>query len=177
MSLKHYLFPEVIKTYTSKINDKVEVVKFLGKLRLDMGGLTQSGEIIESIWNSGLSLLPRSLQPIKILILGLGAGSAAKIISKRWPLSAITGIEIDPVVIDIGKKHFHLDKINNLEIINQDAIAFMKDKNTPSDFDLILVDCYQGYHIPEALENIKFIAMLKSKTNHLLINRLVISVS
>ena len=57
----------------------------------------------------------------KILVLGLGAGSIVKVINKYFPKSKITAVEIDPMMVEIGKKHFDLEKARNLEIIIGDA--------------------------------------------------------
>lgn len=174
MSVKSYFGPEITKTFNSKFNTKVQLVNFSGQLRLDMGGLTQSGQVIEKIWSKAFKkLLPKkssSELDFSVLILGFGAGSVAKVINKKWPKAIITGVEIDPVVIKIAKQYFDADKISSLKIINQDATEFVK--NTKSKFDLILVDCYQGFKIPSVFENEKFLKSLSNISKTVLINRL-----
>jgi spermidine synthase len=181
MSVKAYFTPEVVKTFKSKFNTKIQVVNFSGQLRLDMGDLTQSGQVIEKIWRRAFKkLLPKNssseLEFFSVLVLGFGAGSVAKVISKKWPKVKITGVEIDPVVIKIAKKYFNVDKIPNLEIINQDAKEFVMDSrlrgNDKKMYDLILVDCYQGYKIPTVFENIKFLKTLNKIGGVVLVNRL-----
>jgi spermidine synthase len=171
MSLRAFFAPEVVETFKSKFNTKIQIVNFSGQLRLDMGDLTQSGLVIEKIWaKSFKKLLAGSFFPKKILILGFGAGSVAKVISKKWPESKITGVEIDLMVIKIAKKYFEIDKIRNLTIINQRAEDYIK--NTQDIFDLILIDCYQGYMIPLAFEDTNFLKVVKSKGKTVLLNRL-----
>lgn len=171
MDLKQYLFPQVVKKYESNLNKDIELVNFSGQLRLDMGGLTQSGKIIESIWNTGFrKLLTKGFIPQKVLILGFGAGSAAKLIRRKWPKSQITGIEIDAAVIQIGKDHFQVEKISDLTILNADAYKYVMDSN--EEFDLTIIDCYLGDQIPKSLESLKFLKKLKSISTHVLINRL-----
>jgi len=175
MSVKSYFAPEVVKTFTSNFNDKVQLVTFSGQLRLDMGDLTQSGQVIEKIWARAFKkLLPSNFNPKKILVLGFGAGSVAKVIEKKWPKAKITGVEIDPVVIKIAQEHFGANEIQNLKIINQDAEKFVM--TTREKFDLILVDCYQGYKIPPVFEDIgllnKLLKLLSDNTKTVLVNRL-----
>ena len=171
MSVKSYFAPEVVKTFKSNFNTKIQLVTFSGQLRLDMGDLTQSGQVIEKIWGRAFKkLLPLTFKPTSVLILGFGAGSVAKVINKKWPKAKITGIEIDPVVIKIAKEYFGADKIANLKIINQEAGQFVK--KTKDKFDLVLVDCYQGYKIPKIFEDISFLKTLKIKGKVVLINRL-----
>ena len=57
MSVKSYFNPEVIKTFKSKFNTNIQLVNFSGQLRLDMGNLTQSGQVIEKIWSRRLKIL------------------------------------------------------------------------------------------------------------------------
>ncbi len=171
MSLKAYFNPQVVETFKSKYNTKIQVVNFSGQLRLDMGNLTQSGQVIENIWSKAFKkLLFSAFKPEKVLILGFGAGSGAKVIAKKWPQAKITGVEIDPMVLKIAKEYFNIDKISNLKIINQEAEAFIN--KTKTKFDLILVDCYQGYKIPPIFEDTKFLKLLKTKSKTILINRL-----
>lgn len=172
MSLKSYISPQVLAKFQSQYNSDIELVRFSGSLRLDMGGLTQSGWIIERIWGSALKkLLPHDFTPKSILILGLGAGSSAKLVSRRYPGVAITGVEIDPVVLDIGKQYFKTDQIPNLEIINLDAVKYISDLRSEN-FDLILVDCYLGDQVPAQLSSLTFLKRLTQISPHVLINRL-----
>ncbi len=171
MSVKSYFAPEVVKTFKSKFNTKVQLVKFSGQLRLDMGNLTQSGQVIEKIWAKALKNSSSELEFLQsVLILGFGAGSVAKVISKKWPKAKITGVEIDPVVIKIAKEYFGVGKIPNLKIINQSAEGFIK--KTKITYDLTLVDCYQGYKIPSIFEDINFLKTLKTTGQTVLVNRL-----
>ena len=172
-SIKHWFSPETINTFSSQYNPQIQLIKFMGKYRLDMGGLTQSGPIIESIWSQSLKkLLPKEFLPKKTLILGLGAGSVAKIIASRYPKTQIVGVEIDPQVINIAQKYFALDKIKNLKIINQDALKYISGIKAKNAFDLILIDCYLGSQTPSQLENINTLKKIKALSKHLLINRL-----
>ncbi len=172
MDIKQYFSPQVIKKFDSKINKEVELVQFGGRPRLDMGGLTQSGWIIESIWNSAFKkLLPKGFIPRSVLILGFGAGSAAKLIHRKWPEASITGVEIDPTVIKIAKEHFQIGKIPKLDIINADAVEFVSQLKKQN-YDLTLVDCYLGDQVPKSLEDPKFFLNLKKHSQHILINRL-----
>lgn len=172
MSLKQFFFPVKIKDFQdSKYNSQIELVKFSGSLRLDMGGLTQSGEIIERIWNTGFKrLLPHRYTPSSVLILGFGSGSAARLISRRWPKAQITGVEIDPQVIDIARQYFHIDRIPDLTLINQDASKFVR--QSKQHFDLTIIDCYQGHQIPPSLQTPDFFHTLSHLSDHILINRI-----
>ena len=173
MNLKQYLLPQTLKRFRSQYNNDIELVAFSGSTRLDMGGLTQSGEIIKKIWKKALDdLLPQGFSPHSILLLGFGAGSAAHLVSRRWPKSHITGVELDPVVINIARKHFKINSIPRLTLHNQDALDFVNQQDSKLQFDLTLVDCYLGDQFPPQLESFKFIKKLTQLSPFVIINRL-----
>lgn len=115
-----------------------------------------------------------------ILILGLGAGSVVPIINRYYSGAKITGIEIDPVIIDVGKKYFALGEYNNLSIITEDAFSFIQQHYNDtyyrsSTYDLIIVDLYVGERIPNKLKSKGFLQKVKgvlSKNGVVMINHL-----
>lgn len=134
-----WFYPQTIETVSSPYNGQIKVTKFRGKYSVWVSGFEQSGPVyVEKIWrralrHSGLSRI------VNVLILGLGCGSLVKLISKKWPKAKITGVEIDPVMISLGKKYFNLEKFKNLKIIQDDA-----KKQKLSGYDLIICDAYLG---------------------------------
>ena len=89
MSLKYLFVPETIKTFHSDYNGDLKLIKFLGELRLDSAGLTQSGSVMVWIWSQGIRhLLPKDYQPESILLLGLGGRARDAMIvgvTVMWP--------------------------------------------------------------------------------------------
>ena len=174
-----FFYTKVIETRKSKINTEVQVIKLFGSYRLIVGKYTQSGGLIDPIWKSALKWSKKRIKTNepKILILGLGAGTAARICNNFWPQSEITGIEIDPVVIDFAKEYFKLDSIPNLETVNTDAIKWVHKNTHKKKYDLILVDMYIGSEPPlktsseQFLESIKDILQIEGFT---IFNRLLI---
>ncbi|MEK7566036.1 MAG: methyltransferase domain-containing protein, partial [Patescibacteria group bacterium] len=131
-------------TIKSKFNGEIKLKKFFGRYSVWVGGYEQSGPLVEKLWHKALKeVLLRN-----VLILGLGCGSILKPLLKKYPHSQITGVEIDPVMIALGKKYFNLDKIANLKIIIADATKTkLKD-----DFDLIIYDLYSGGELPKIIK-------------------------
>ena len=73
MSLVSLFTPETIKTYPSDFNGAIKLIRFAGDLRLDVGGLTQSGSVMVGIFDLGIkNLLPKGYLPKSVLLLGLG---------------------------------------------------------------------------------------------------------
>jgi len=168
MSIFSFLWPQVLEKVYSPISGEIEVIEEFGKRRMEIGGLTQSGGIVEKIWKKALMKIRNSKFEIRnCLILGLGAGTAAKMVSNfKFPTSEIriVGVEIDPEVIRLGKKYFGLGEIRNLKIVIKDAKEYLHrpfNRLTGELFDLILVDLYQGRKIPEDCQSEKFLGSLK----------------
>jgi len=171
MSLVSLFTPETIKIYHSDFNGDIKLIRFAQDLRLDVGGLTQSGNVMVGIFDIGIkNLLPKGYVPQSVLLLGLGGGSVVHYLRRRYPLARLTAIEIDPVMIAIARKHFGLGQVKNLKIVNQDAVEYIK--QAKEHYSLILVDCYQGYQTPPGFAEVKVLAKMTSLCDHLLINRL-----
>lgn len=151
---------KILEERKSKYNGEIKAVKSLGLgTYIQAGGLTQSGGVVEGIWKNTLRKVKKYKREIKsVLILGLGGGSAAKIIRSLWKESKITGIDIDPVMIELGKKYLGLDK-NNVDIIVSDAEKF-KGK-----YDVVIVDLYNGDKFPEKFEKKEFLMKVRKSLN------------
>lgn len=162
----------VLKKVDSPINGELTVAWSIGfGYQILGGGLWQVGGPVTSVWKQGLSIV--SNKNIKsILILGLGGGTAAGIARSIWKNAKIVGIDVDPVIVELGISYLALSKFN-LEIVYEDALSFLKsDGNT---YDLILVDTYVGDNFPTHLEGNTFLNLLEKHMNKdgvLLANRL-----
>jgi len=131
----------ILEERDSKYNGHLKVIKTWGMgTYIQAGGLTQSGGIVETIWNSTLKQINNDCS--NILILGLGGGTLAKLLRKKYPDAKIIGVEIDPIMIELGKKYLDLDKYN-IDIKIQDAFLFLKN-NKNKKYDLLIVDTYFG---------------------------------
>jgi len=145
----------------SRINGTITVEKFLGKNRITVGGCWQSGEHAERITKAMLQTVPQPAERIKnILVLGVGGGSMINVINLFYPKAHITGIEIDPVMIAMGKKYLHLSKASSLDIVIEDAREFVKTWKR-STFDLIFLDLYVGCEEPAFLVTKDFLTNIQ----------------
>ena len=148
----------VLEKVNSAFNGEIYVTKdFLGEKRILIGGLTQSGRIIEKIWDKVLKQLEK--KPSKVLILGFGGGGAARVINKRFPKAKITALEIDPEIVKLAKKYFEVKRIKNLKLIVDDASSWIK--TAKEKFDLVLVDIYCGEEIPRSCQKETFFKNIK----------------
>jgi spermidine synthase len=162
---------KIVKKQRSKINGTLTVTTdFFWGTHIMAGGLTQSGGVAKNIWKDTLSRFKK--KDIKsCLILGLGGGSIAGIVSNFWPQAKITGVDIDPQIIALGKKYLKLNA-KNVKIHIQDAAKFVKEKGK---YDLICLDTYIGDSFPPHLEEKSFLSDLSSSLSSdglLIVNRL-----
>ncbi len=88
-------------------------------------------------------------RPLRVLILGLAAGTIAREIDHFYGNSRaieIEGVEIDPAVIEAGRRFFGLEKIPSLTIRAADARFFLK--TARKEYDLIIADAFLQPYIP-----------------------------
>lgn len=179
MRIFEFFLPKTINFPDSDYNKNLRLIKGLGEPTLVSDDLIESGHLLTAIWTQGIKqLLPKSFLPKSILILGLGGGSNAMLVSKLFPASQITAVEIDPIMVKIANDHFGIGKIKNLKIYIGDAIKFVreqKSENLPAGrqvYDLVLVDCFVGKEIPLPLQKMSFIKKLYKLSRFTLINRI-----
>lgn len=151
---------KILEDRNSPINGKIRVVKDLAwGTHIQAEGLTQSGGVVESIWRSTLKNL-RTKKLKNCLILGLGGGTAAKLVRKFWPEAKIVGVEVDLIMVELGKKYMGLEEIE-VEIKIGDAQAIINQLSTINkEFDLILVDLYVGDKVPEKFKSDEFLELV-----------------
>ena len=173
MCIPNIFFPEKHSFPDSRFNKNITVLKYLNSSTLLVDGLVESGDVMTQVWRKGItSLLPQSFKPEKVLLLGLAGGCNAHLINKYFPKAKITAVEIDPVMVDIGKKYFRLGKVKNINIVIADAQTFVNSLKNTDQFDLIMVDCFVGKKIPKKFETVEFFQKLKNHSRFVLINRI-----
>lgn len=90
----------------------------------------------------------------RAFIIGLGGGSIPKKYRKEFPSMEIDVAEIDPEVVQVAKKYFHLKEDKNLRVHAQDGRLFLT--RTSNRYDLILVDAFYTDSIPFHLTTREF---------------------
>ncbi len=116
------------------------VARETGRKVLRVGGVIQSVHVDETylpdIWDA---MLPKRC-PASALILGLGGGTIATLLTRRWGPVPIVGVEVDPAVVWLARHEFGLASLPNLEIVVEDAFRFVR--TCEQRFDHICVDLY-----------------------------------
>lgn len=157
--------PKVISEFKSLYSGQIQVKQDGASRYVSVGNLTQSWGIVKEVWQPVIKRYGKKGK--HWLILGLAAGTVARLIPQP---AQITGVEIDPVMLKIGRQYFDLDKIPNLKILNKDAHSWLLTTN--SYFDYILVDLYLGDQCPAFVYSPKFLKRLKIVGKTIFINHL-----
>ena len=100
-------------------------------------------ETTGSVWDgiaAGLLALPPARRR-SVLLLGLGGGSAARVVRAVAPQAHIVGVEIDPEVVSAARRWFDLDALG-VEVVTDDAARFLR--STRARFDAVLEDVFTG---------------------------------
>jgi spermidine synthase len=155
---------KILEEVDSPVNGKIRVVRSLGfGTYLQVDNLTQSGGVVYEIWKKTIKKIERQKSEIKnCLILGLGGGSVAKLVREYWPKAKITGVDIDPMIVELGTRHLGLDK-KKVKIVIGDASDFVQ--KTKDKYDLILIDTYLGYDYPSQFESGSFLRQVLDLLN------------
>ena len=108
---------------------------------------------------AGLLLNP---SPQKILVIGLGGGSIPSTLSEIYPESVIHAVEIDPAVVKVAKDYFNFSEKENLKVTVMDARVFIKKEGLRrAEYDLIILDAFNGDYIPEHLMTVEFLTEVR----------------
>ncbi len=92
--------------------------------------------------------------PVKSMcLIGLAGGTAARQYSVAFGYLPIDGIEIDPGIVEVGRRFFGLD-LPNLDIVVADGRYYLA--HSTKQYDAILVDAYHPPYIPFQLTTLEF---------------------
>jgi spermidine synthase len=127
---------------------RVEVVRTARGLELRVEGTLASSHPTGRagtgpVWDA-LALPILALPPERrrsILVLGLGGGSVAKVLRELAPRARITGVEIDPAVVDAARAHLGLDRLG-VEVVVADGLEALRAERRR--FDLVIEDVFVG---------------------------------
>lgn len=147
-----YFVPVNIYRQKSGISHDLEVTWNNGRLVLDSKNTNYSYGSLQRILRKGLHYIgyERIRKFNHVLVLGVAGGSVIKTLVEEIKFSGrITGVEIDREAIQIANKYFGLDRLQNVEIIIDDAFEYVL--KTKEKYDLIIIDIFQDTVMPNFL--------------------------
>ena len=105
--------------------------------------------------------LAYAANPKRVVEIGLGGGRVASYVHDFVPDANVTCVELDPGVIELARKYFGVTPDPRLELVVADGRIYMARQS--ENFDIILVDAYQGTLVPFHLVTSEFFSILKRR--------------
>jgi len=177
--LLSYFVPINIHKKNSGVSKTLEVTWNNGQLVLDSQNTNYSYGSLQRILRKGLKYIgfDRIKKFENILVLGVAGGSVIRTLVDEVKFSGkITGVEIDPNIVDIANTYFQLNTIPNLELVIDDAFEYVL--KTKLKYDLIIIDIFQDTTMPNFLFEDFFIKRINDLLNtngFILFNTMVIN--
>ena len=176
-----YFYPITVYNKSSNISKSIEVTLYNGKTLLNTKNTNYSYGSLQSVLKKGLLTIGQSeiSKMNSVLVLGVAGGSVVKTLITDFEFTkSITGVELDPEIIEIANSYFDLDKISNFKCVIEDAEKFV---STSTDkFDLIIIDIFKDTEMPEFLFEESFINNIKQRLNingYIIFNMMILDVS
>ena len=150
--LLSFLLPVKIHQKKSVYSKNLEVTWNNGYLVLDSENTNYSYGSLQRVLKKGLKYIgyERIREFQSVLVLGVAGGSVIETLKKEIKFDGIiTGVEIDPVVVELATKYFGIGNYNNVSIVIDDAFEFAL--KTKEKYDLIVIDVFQDTTMPNFL--------------------------
>lgn len=149
---------EVIKTIKDG-DDTLSVVDTGDEITLKLNNVVYSRLNKKSIYTNSywdyFSPLPALYKKSKVLMIGLGGGTVAYQLSKIFKTKvSIDIIEINKAMVELSTD-FLPQKIKNCRIMVEDGSKYVK--RVQNAYDVLILDAYEGDHIPEVFFTEEFI--------------------
>ncbi|MCE7983571.1 MAG: spermine synthase [Caldilinea sp. CFX5] len=106
---------------------------------------------------SGLLATPT---PQDLLIIGLAAGTVSELYTNIYGPLPITGVELDPQIIDVGRRYFGMSQ-PNLTAIAGDGRQWLAQQPATAQWDVIAIDAYRPPYIPFHLTTVEFFQLVR----------------
>ena len=119
-------------------------------------------DFLDRYWGKMINKLKvksEKLKVKKVLILGLAGGTLAYLINKYFHPKQIDGVEIDPEIIKVGRNFFYLNSLDNLNIIQADAVSWLDEQleqNKKNIYDIVIMDLFQIEKTPPECDTFEF---------------------
>lgn len=157
-----YFFPIKFRAGSSSENPVLELFLFKGQWQLATKDAVYSDGTRYQPMVAAFNLIESRLKNVeKVLMLGVGLGSAVEILDEMNYHPKITLVDIDELVLKWAKEFLGKDLKKETEFICKDAYAFIQ--NTNCSYDIIIVDIFKGRAIPEFVSTASFLAACKAK--------------
>jgi predicted membrane-bound spermidine synthase len=95
----------------------------------------------------------------RVAIIGLAGGTIAHQFTDVYGPVPIDGVEIDPAIVNVGRKYFGMTE-RNLNVYEEDGRTFLETTNRK--YDVVAIDAFQQPYIPFQLTTREFFSIVRS---------------
>lgn len=162
--------PNIVFETQSKLNGLVQVVDKGKTRKLLANGVLQSVNFDSPIvpkmcWGKIVDIVGQLTSVNRVLVLGLGGGTIPKLLAKKFDGVTLMSVDLDPVIVDVGRKYFGLDEIPNHRVVIDDACRVVTSPEeygvSPNEFDAVIVNIFLGETYPDIGNSGSFFAGIK----------------
>jgi len=104
------------------------------------------------------------IAPEDLLVIGLAAGTVTGLYDTIYsPLGdpvEMTGIELDPEILEVGRRYFEMER-PNLTAVAADGRRWLAQQPPDAQWDVIAVDAYRPPYIPFHLTTLEFFELIE----------------
>lgn len=159
--IESYLFGVKLGEYHSAVSGTLELWYINGRKMVNAPNVNYSFgnlhrvflRVFSSQWPSEY---PNLHAPKKVLILGFGAGSVAHILHRHYRFdSHITGVDLDPVMLQLAQDEFGQKPSTKLRLFTADAVDFVASDTRI--YDMVVIDIFVDDQVPDAIVSRPFL--------------------
>jgi predicted membrane-bound spermidine synthase len=99
-----------------------------------------------------------------MLLIGLAAGTVSELVTDIYGPVPITGIELDPQIIEVAERYFDMNQ-PNLTSVAADGRAWLRGQPADAKWDLVAIDAYRPPYIPFHLATVEFFELVRNHLN------------
>ena len=97
----------------------------------------------------------------RMALIGLAAGTVSQLFTDIYGPIPITGVELDPEIIEVGRQYFAMNQ-PNLTAVAADGRTWLAGTPPDTRFNLIAVDAYRPPYIPFHLTTVEFFELVRA---------------
>jgi len=102
-------------------------------------------------------VVPSSIKSAAII--GLAAGTTSRELFAVFPRVKIDGVEIDPLIVEVGKRYFNMEN-PNLNVIVQDGRWALE--RSAEKYQVVSIDAYRPPYIPWHMTTVEFFQSVRA---------------
>ena len=173
--IRSYFYPLFVCREASALNPVLELYYYRGRWQLATADALYSDGVYYQPLITAYKALNKELPKLKrVLVLGTGLGSAVQILARKSYHPAFTLVELDEKILRWAIELMPAGINQHLEPICANAETFLDDH--PTQYDLIIVDVFEGRFVPAFVLADAFLQKCKhhlTPDGHLVLNYMV----